>query len=71
MSRIFAENNVACQHCAWWNPGDEDDDGYWGECGNTDANDYSKAMIVSGNGVLLTEATHFCGDFSPSPEVSA
>lgn len=71
MGRIFAENNVACQNCAWWTLSDDDDDDRWGECSNAQKNDYSKAMIISGDSVLLTEATHFCGDFDPAPEITA
>lgn len=70
MGRLFAEGNIACQNCAWWvrNETDEDD---WGECQNAQQNDYSKAMVIADDAVLLTEATHFCGDFDPIPEVSA
>jgi hypothetical protein len=69
MGRIFAEGNVACQNCMWWHANEEDDDN-WGECHNVSQNDYSNAMIVADDGVLLTNATHFCGDFQAGSDVN-
>lgn len=70
MARVFSEGNVSCQNCMWWHQTDDDDDD-WGTCHNVHQNDYSKAMIVEDKVDLLTDASHFCGDYSPSGELSS
>lgn len=68
MSRVFAEGNIACRNCMWWHQEDSEEE--WGDCHNVHQNDYSKAMIVEEKVNLMTEASHFCGDYTAAGELA-